>query len=318
MRGASRHWALMRRTCGLLLLLLPTLAVAQQATPAGALTAEHCGRRLSMTLGLYWRTQALGAEPQARVRELLARPEVVRTFASFINSRFNDQPADRPEQDPGVAMVRYVLTNDLPWRDVFSGRVTFTGGGTPTVTADPAQPALGYFGSAAWLKRYQGNEPDGWLLTAAYRTLQNTTGLTLEPSPDNGGDDSATTGRERAACRSCHFDSPYALDAVARLLPVRQGSGGSAKVVKVPVTPQVLFNGLTVESHEQLVERLVTGDHFTFWSCRLAFEFVFGRPENACEAPLFEQCAAAFEQSGRMQDALATLLESPAFCGVTP
>lgn len=317
MAGASSHWALMARSLWLLVLSFPALAFGQ-VSPAGDLSADQCGRRLSMTLGLYWRTQGLGPTPQTKVRELLAKPEVVRTFASFVNSRFNAQPADRPEQDVVVPMIRYVFANDLPWRDVFTARVAFGGGGTPTITADPTKPALGYFGSPVWLKRYAGNEPEGLMLVAAYRTLQNTLGLKLEPSPDNGGDDSGATGRERAECRSCHFDSPYALDKVARLLPVRQGTGGNAKVVTVPVTPQVLFNGLTVESHEQLVERLVSSQHFTFWSCRLAFEFAFGRPETACEAPLFEQCAATFEQTGRMRDALAVLLESPAFCGGTP
>jgi len=301
-------------------LLLSTLAATPALAQAQApLNPAQCGRRVALTLGLPWRAQRLGETPQAQVRELLKKPEVVTTFAHFVNSRFNDLPGDRPEDDPVIPMIRYVFSNDLPWRDVFVGRVKFVGaGGYPRIEADPTAPALGYFASLPWQKRYAGNEEAGWMLQAAYRTLQNTTGLALEPSPVNGQGDATATGRERAECRSCHYDTAWALDKVARLLPVRVGLGNRAVITQKPVTPQVLFGGATITDHEQLVQALVTSQAFTFWSCRLAFEFTFGRPESSCEAPLFDACADTLERTGRMQDALATLLESPAFCGGTP
>lgn len=292
--------------------MLGTTASAQQ------LSATQCSRRVAMTLGLSPRTR-IGDNPQTEVRRLLQTPEVISSFGRFVNSRFNELPGDRPEDDPVIPVIKYVFDNNLPWKDVFVGRFSFGGAsGYPRPVADAAAPALGYFGSAAWQKRYAGNEEAGWMLQAAYRTLQNTTGLALEPSPINGQGDFTATGRERAECRSCHYDAAWALDKVARLLPVRVGIGSRARIEKRPVVPQDLFGGTRVNDHEHLVQTLVSSEAFTFWSCRLAFEYVFGRPESTCEAPLFDACAAALEQTGRMQDALATLLESPAFCGGTP
>lgn len=166
--------------------------------------------------------------------------------------------------------------------------------------------------------RYQGNEVDGYMLQGAYRTLQNTIGLSLTAAPNNATGDATATGRERAECRYCHYDSPYALDKVARLLPRRVGFGAGATLEVVETEPQTLFNDVVVINHEDLLQKLVNSDAFVFRTCRLAFEFAYGRPETACEAPLFDRCVDAFTASGLMEDALASYLEDPAYCEETP
>lgn len=301
----------MRRS--LLLLLVATPVLAQPAV-----TPERCTRRISQTLGMSWRNNVeglAGRTPQQQVRAWLQGRHAIDTFAGFINSRFNATPGANTAEEGIPAAVRHILSNRRPWRELFTGRFRINHTNN-NVTDDPAAPALGYFGSVGWQQRYRGNAPDGMLLMAAYRTMQNTVGLKLIPSPVNGEGDATAMGRERAECRGCHFDSPYALDLVARLLPRRIGTGGGAKVEKVPVTPQTLFNGLQVRDHEHLVQVLVSSDAFLFHGCRLAFEFVYGRPETACEAPLFDRCVDAFAQSGQMADALASYLEDPAYCEV--
>ncbi len=300
------------RACWLSLALFATEAVAQTTSTA------PCTRRLAQTLGLPWRTAVetvKAADPKSFVRTWLKSPATVQLMASFINSRFNAQPATNGYEDATFSAARYVLTNELPWKTLFVGRLHIDGT-NGQVRDDPNARALGYFGSGDWLFRYKGNEPQGVMLSASYRILQNVIGLKLVPAPNNASGDATATGRQRAECRGCHYDSPYALDVVARLMPRRRGLGGGATIEFVPVTPQTLF-GHTLDGPEALVQVLVDSDAFTFRTCRLAFEFVYGRPETACEGATFDRCVSAFRTSGQFQDAVATLLEDPAFCAAT-
>lgn len=295
-------------------LIWVSLSLPMRAAAEGA--DQRCTRRISQTLGVDWRDRYLGLmpgqTPASKALEWLESPVAVRNLASFINSRLNKDPATNGYEDAVYSAAVYVLTNRLPWSELYVGRFRIDGT-NGHVTPDEAAPALGYFGSKDWQFRYKGNEPNGVMLSAAYRTLQNTIGLKLIPSPINGQGDASATGRERAECRGCHYDSPYALDKVARLLPRRVGFGGGARIEAVPVEPQVLF-GESLDSYEALVGRLVHSDAFVFWSCRLAFEFVFGRPESACEGPLFDRCTAAFQANGSMAEAVGSLLAAPEFC----
>lgn len=305
----------MRSFFALVVVLAATCATAQ---PVG--TTERCTRRISQTLGLSWRSSLnglAGKTPQQAVRSWLEQPVAISTFAAFVNSRFNATPAANLSEDAVYQAVRFVFSAKRPWRDVFTGRlqINHTNG---QVSDDASLPALGYFGSHGWKMRYRGNAPDGLLLSGAYRTLQNTIGFKLAPSAVNAEGDASATGRERAECRSCHFDSPYALDSIARLMPRRVGVGGGAKVETIPVRPETLFNGVAVRDHEHLLEVLVSSDAFLFQACRLAFEFSYGRTESACEAPIFDRCVDAFAQRGDMHDALASILEDPAYCEAVP
>lgn len=309
------------RRGSLLFAALAVLLLTAQTPVQGADPDKVCARRINNTLGINWRqaysdVQA-GQTAQSAVRTWLRRDEAIKTFAGFINSRFNGSPGVNTGEDTLFFAVKFILTNARPWRELYTGRyvVDFTNG---QVAEDATFPALGYFGSKGWQKRYQGNEEAGYMLQASYRTLQNTLGIQLVAAANNATGDATATGRERVECRGCHYDSPYALDKVARLLPRRVGFGGGARIEVVPVEPQTLFNDVVVHSHEELLQTLVNSDHFTFWTCRLAFEFVYGRPESACEADIFDRCVDAFESTGMMEDALASLLEDPAYCQESP
>lgn len=300
----------------LLLLLVSQTALAQVPDDA----TQRCTRRISQTLGMGYRAnlQSLaGATPQTKVRTWLESRDAIATFAGFVNSRFNAQPGANLAEEGVPAAVRFILTNKKPWKELFTGRYVINHTNN-LITEDATKPALGYFGSVGWQKRYLGNAPDGLLLSAAYRTMQNTIGLKLVPSAQNGEGDATATGRERTECRGCHFDSPYALDLVARLLPRKVGTGGGARAEVVAVTTQTIFNGLQVRDHEHLLATLTASDAFLFRTCRLAFEFVYGRPESACEASLFDRCVDAFAQTGMVQDALASYLEDPSYCEAVP
>jgi hypothetical protein len=276
-----------------------------------------CARRIIKTLNIRPEGYDLStAPPQSMVRTWLQDPKFVPYFALYVNSKLNGDPLNRFENvEAAMLGVPFIFANDRPWKELFTGHWVFTDTGYKTLVEDASAPALGIFNDMAWLIRYQGNEREGYLLRGAYRILQNTTGLVLAPSPNNAVGDNGATGRERAECRGCHYDSPYALDKIARLLPRRVGIGDAAMIVPATPVPQTLFAPqVTIADEETLVRTLVDSEAFTFWSCRLAFQFAYGRRESACEAPIFDRCAAAFEQTGKMTDALATFLEDPAYC----
>ncbi len=70
-----------------------------------------------------------------------------------------------------------------------------------------------------WLQVYAGNEAQGYKLSTAYRILNNTLGIHLTAAPNNTAvPDSSATGRAAPGCTGCHFEGPYPLDKVARVL----------------------------------------------------------------------------------------------------
>jgi len=181
---------------------------------------ERCAIRLSIALQGKSADGALLAapDPQATVDAMVGSPEFAERYARFINSEFNGGPATSATEDPVYYLAKHVLTQNKPWSDLFIGpyKIVATAAAMD-VTNDPT--GLGYFRSASWMKRYAGNEPQGYMLSASFRILSNTTGLMLTPSVGNPGDDLSATGRSAAACKSCHFDTWFALDKFARLLP---------------------------------------------------------------------------------------------------
>ncbi len=280
----------------------------------------QCMRRVGTALNVsYWSSEASKADAgtaQDRVLEFMKRPSFAERWSSFLNSRFNAQPGLSAEEDIMNAVVRFVLANDRPWKDVFVGRFATSGpGGYPTISDDPTAPPYGFFGLAPWLKRYAGNASDGKMLQASYRILRATVGLELTPSPQNASGDASLVGRQRPECRGCHFESPYALDHVAALLPwYRKGTGSSAKVEAQVPTPQQLFDGRSIASLDELLQITVESDAFLFWSCRLAYEFAVGRPESGCEAPVFDTCVDTLRQTQDLRKAMATIMQDPSYC----
>jgi hypothetical protein len=203
----------------------------------------------------------------------------------------------------------------MAWSDLFQGPYSLTAGATssdPMEVGDDAD-GLGYFRSDSWRKRYAGNEEKGIMLVAAFRIVQNTTGLELVPSIGQPGDDRGESGRRNAPCKSCHFDSWFAIDTVASLLPLRNGTGATATFPERDVQPVQLL-GKTIASDKELVSTLVASDAFKFNQCRMVFKFLYGRPENQCEAKTFDACVTALETTKTIQSAVAAVAKDASFC----
>ncbi len=308
------------RGVGESLVLVLALVVLAARSASAQPTSIECARRVGTVLNLtYWGSEAARADAgtmQDRVPSFMQRGEFVARWGAFVSSRVNAQPGETAEDDVMLAAIRFVFENNRPWKDVFVGRFGMKGpSGYPVVVDAPDQPPYGFFGLAPWLKRYAGNASDGHLLQASNRILLATIGFKLTPSPQNAIGDNGRTGRERAECRSCHYDSPYALDHVAALLPwARTLANGQVKVVPQTPTPQVLFNGQTFNSFDELLQTLVGSDAFLFWSCRLAFEFSVGRPESGCEADLFDRCVDTLRETQDIRAAIASIMQHPSYC----
>jgi hypothetical protein len=276
---------------------------------------ERCATRLSLALTGQSPSVALLAapNPQLEVRALLGTPEFHDRFARFINAAFNEEPGQKPQDGPAYYLARYVLANGKPWHELFDGPYDVYSAGSsdsPDVGVFDAPTGLGYFRSEPWLIRYRGNELSGLKIATAYRIMNNVIGLELAPTTASDGVDTSATGRMSAGCKGCHFEGPFALDTIAKVLTRWQRGAFRPS----PDGPQVALDGQTITDDGDLVKKLLASTDHRFYTCRLAFRFLYGRPESTCESTLFDQCMSAYEASGMVQDTLALIAEDPGFC----
>lgn len=299
----------MHRLAATLAVLLPLLGFAQ------TLETNRCAVKLAVTLTGRSPSTALLASPnpQSQVDALLTDAAFIERFSRFVNARFNDEPGATSVEDSAYHLTRHVLTNRLPWSDLFLGsfRVDTVNNAVAVV---PDGNGLGYLRSRAWLERYAGNEEQGIKLSTAYRMLNNITGVTLTAAVVVPGLDVSAQGRRNAACSGCHFDSWFALDKLASVLTKRVGSGDTMRFEPPTAGPQQLLNGQTIADDKGLATALVNSTEFEFNACRIAFGFVYGRKELACEGPLFDRCVDAFRAQRTMQAAISTLTKDSSFC----
>jgi hypothetical protein len=290
----------------------PVWADAQQtARCAGRVSIAITGKSPDATL-------MAATNPQASVDTLLAGADFIDRFSRFINAQFNDDPAQMPSQDSAYFLAKQILMTNAPWKNMFVGQFNVdvaagqpAGSNNVVVTADPN--GLGYFRSLPWLHRYEGNEPAGIKIVTAYRIMNNIIGLKLMAVTNAPGTDISATGRMAMPCAQCHYQGPFALDVVARALTKRVGNGNNATFQAQNLGPQAVLNTMVADD-AGLVNTLVSSDSFKFRACRLAFLYLYGRAENQCEAPVFDQCVQAFTQAGTIQSALATVAKDPSFC----
>lgn len=294
---------------------LPALAAAQTDDEQAA-ARERCAIRVSIALFGKSPSAALMAEPdpRAKVPQLLASPDFIERFARFINATFNEDPGDTAPEDATYYLAQYILANGKPWKEMFLGPYRVdkhpTISGEAIVMSDAA--GLGYFRSPAWMRRYGGNETDGYRILAAYRMMNNTIGLRLTAAVNTTGVNAA--GRQGPECAGCHYNSVFALDLSAKILSRRKGMGDTMTFLAPTEGPQTLLGGMTIADDAQFVTALVESEAFRFRTCRVAFEFLYGRPERSCEGPVFHRCMTEFEAKGTMPAALAAVAKDATFC----
>jgi hypothetical protein len=144
--------------------------------------------------------------------------------------------------------------------------------------------------------------------------LNNTTGVKLTAAVQMPGQDFTATGRQNGACRGCHFDGWFALDRLASVLTKKVVNADDSVTFVAPTAgPQQLL-GRTVSNDKDLMTALVESEAFDFRTCRLAYQFLYGRNELSCEGPVFDRCVDAFRASGTIQAALRTVATDPAYC----
>jgi hypothetical protein len=296
-------------------------ARADDASEDKAEVSQRCAVRLAIALtgksadSTLLSSSAAGADPQTSVDDMVKSPEFADRYARFVNSQFNGGPIAAANDDPIYYLAKHVISNGLAWSDLFQGSFSITPAATATdgMEIGDDQDGLGYFHSDSWKKRYAGNEDNGIMLVAAFRYVQNTTGLDLTPSIGQPGDDRTVTGRQASPCKSCHFDSWFAIDTVASLLPTRKGQGDTMTFTPPSGDPVNLL-GKSIADDRELVQTLVTSDGFKFNQCRMVFKFLYGRAENQCEAKTFDACVSALETTKTIQSAVAAVAKDASFC----
>jgi hypothetical protein len=297
----------------------PRHATAEPGDPAER--NEKCATRLyTAMIGEGATAAALAsANPQADFDTLVKDAKFQERFARFINSQFNNTPGANSAEDASYHLAKYVLINDKPWTDMFVGQydVAVPAGGAANaeavVTTNPN--GLGYFRSTMWARRYAGNELNGIRIVTAYRMMQNTLGLQLTATTNAPDVDTTAAGRQAPACAGCHFQPWFALDKVAAVLGTVTRQGNNPPVF-VPSTkgPQTILGDKVVSDDKTLAETLVADESFSVNACRLAYKYLYGRVENSCEGPVFDQCVDAFKKDKKITSGLAVVAKDPNFC----
>src|SRR5262249_11140673 len=155
----------------------------------------------------------------------------------------------------------------------------------------------------------------GYRLVSANRILENTIGLELTGVDSSTIIDPTADGRMSPECRGCHYDGPFALDLMARVLSrAVRDADDKITYVQPSAGPQTLFGGQTISNDKELITALVDSVDFRFRTCRLAFQFLYGRAENQCEATTFDACMTAMEDPGTIQAALTPIVTDASFC----
>lgn len=303
---------------------LVLLAVVERSSgepPVDEAARMRCATRLSLSLtGAVPGPDLLtAADPQAHVDALLASDAFVEQFARFVNSELNPEPGETPAADASYYVARHVLQQQRPWRELFDGPydvvpVPAADGMPATARVVESPDGLGYFRSRPWMVRYAGNEEEGYRLNAAFRIQQNIIGLDVGAVTSVPGTDISATGRLAAGCRGCHYDSYFALDKVAKILSRRSGPDDAIVFVPPDEGPQALLDGRMIANDAELVAALVDSTDHQFRTCRMVFQYLYGRPEATCEAALFDQCVDAYRASGDIRAALRTVAQDPGFC----
>jgi hypothetical protein len=287
------------------------------APPAGPLPAmtPRCATRLSIARTGRSPSSALLASTDlgGAIDTLVASPDFAERYARFVNSEFNDAAATDATADPIYYLAKFVISNDKPWSDLFVGGFQVKASGTTAMTVTPDPNGLGYFRTDAWRKRYAGNESSGLMLVGAFRIFANTTGLQLVASVGAPDDDRTVTGRMGSPCRACHFDSWFALDKAAALLPRKKGQDDTVTFTAPSSGPQQLM-GKSIADDKALLTTLVGSDGWRFQQCREVFKFLYGRPENKCEAQTFDRCVDALTQKQTIRAAVIAAAKDPAVC----
>ncbi len=276
---------------------------------------SRCASRLAISVtGKLKPSQLLDQDnPQRSAKNLLKSPEFIEYFSRYINAQFNDEPGESAAEDAPYYVMRKVLEENRPYRDLFLGpyRVVATSASEARVDADPN--GLGYLRSPAWMERYAGNEEAGWRIVAAYRILSNTLGTELNPTTAAPNVDESAEGRRSPACAVCHYDNWFALDPLAMVLG-RAVRDTNNQLNFLPGQESLVLGGVKIANERQLIETLVASEEFQYRSCEIIFEFLYGRKPLACEAGIFDRCMTAFKADGRIQSALLSYLEEGSFC----
>jgi len=312
-----------------LALLVPALAAGAALATGGRARAEgseadqaeaneRCAIRLSIALVGKSADATLLASPspQSAVDAMVATPEFAERYARFINSEFNGGPAPSATEDPVYYLAKHVITEKKPWSELFVGQyeVAPASPTATTMTVTPNPNGLGFYRTASWRRRYAGNEDQGYMLVGAFRLLSDTTGLQLVASVGAPGEDRTATGRQAAACKSCHFDQWYALDTFAKLLPRKRVAADGAVTFAAPTEGPQNVLGKTLADDKALVATLVDSDAWRFNQCRLVFKYLYGRAENQCEAKVFDACVDALSSAKTISAAVAVVAKDASFC----
>ena len=298
---------------------LAVSATLLTAAPSFAETAMQCSQKLHSTLyGRSATSQELNiANPMSTVDAMMSNDEFIEKFSMYVNAHMNWLPGDGKRNNPVYMAMKYYIFKDnqeKPWKELFTGGYDLYDNGY-----NPREDNSGYFSDRNWKKVYKGNEEFGYKLRTAYLILNNQIGLNLEALTVNNAGGSGRNARQdpNNVCVACHFNSDFALDRIAQILPLvdRQSSDAQNLIEIAALGPfnQEIY-GQTVSNLKELTEVLASLDAFNTNACNIAFQFVFGREHRGADKAIFEQCVDEFKQDGHITASVKHFVDSDIFC----
>ena len=290
------------------------------SAPSFAETAMQCSQKLHTTL--YGRsataTELSIANPMANVDAMMKNKEFIEKFSKYVNAHMNWLPGAGKNGNPVYMAMRFFLFNDRegekPWHELFTGGYSTYDNGY-----NKSESATGYFSNREWQKVYKGNEEFGYQLRAAYLILNNQIGLNLEALTVNNSGGSGRSARQdpNSVCVTCHFNTEFALDRIASILPLVDRKGSDAQNTLFLGAPgpfnQEIY-GQKVNNLKELTVALAGLEQFNSNACHIAFKFVFGRNERGADKEIFQACLTEFKESGYITSAVKHFVDSPIFC----
>lgn len=308
MRQSLSKLALGLSVVGAAAFALVPRAGADEGKDQQAMANTRCANRLSIAFTGKTMADDAAKNPKGTLEDLMNSADFSERFARFINTEFNNVPGMNALEDAPYYIAKKVIDEGRPWSDMFLGQFRVSPvASRPAVFDD--EDGLGYFRSPDWYARYEGNEENGIKLATAYRIMNNVVGLRLVASTNSPKTDQSATGRQASPCSSCHFDGWFALDKVASILPKKgerfDAYKGGAKEI---------LGGKKIANDKELVQALVESENFSVNACRLAFKFLYARPDNKCDGPVLDRCVDAFKEKKTIQSALTSVATEAGFC----
>ncbi len=240
----------------------------------------------------------------------LASPEFSAVAFDWYRREFpptSISPAGIDTEEP-ARIVRYIIVNDLDFREVMTGNYTVGVDGVKSMQV--GKPAAGVLSTQHYMSSALGLLRRVW----AGRFERQWTGIALAAAiiPPGPIDITREGLANNPACAGCHVHPIYGIDALARFADCWKDDGTYDSAC---TPPESVFLTRTGTGLPELGKLMVGSKEWKSQIVNFYFKVFFGRGLATSESAYYLSAAQAFETSGfRAKALIKHLITSPAYC----